>query len=252
MPCPMLNIEFEDKGQFNMVFAPHKPVEYVPEWTKFKNFPCPGNIEHGPLISYCRLGAEIDKLVAYFATISSIDNGCLTLKHGHCMEIKIRCDAQTIFYNAIWIILLHSNCSVFKFNQWARSNYRLTIEPERLFYALYSIFIVENTVVHPNKEPDLKKFKAELNLLRSVVNNLLERLRIEAQLKSDAVSNGLVLLGNLIYILDMDFELFYDTLKNRIKTDSVLEKWAANSDNLENTLGNRLLHYEELGEFAPT
>jgi hypothetical protein len=244
MSSPSITITFEHAGVLSMSLATSQFEDAVPEWTQLKNFPCPGNIEHGPMISYCRLGAEIDKLVTYFSHIESLDEGTLTLTYGKCMETRIQCDAQTVFYNAVWVILLYSNCSVFKFNQWARSNYMLTIEPERMFYTLFSIFLTEDYAVYPDTPPNLDKFKEELDMLQRVLNNLLERLRQGRDLESDSVCNGLILLSNLILLIDMNFDLFLRNLQKRIKTGSVLEKWAKEYNDFDSRLKNRLLYNE--------
>ena len=47
----------------------------IPEWSNFKQFPCPGGIEQCSNVGYCRLACEINSLVNYFSHISSYEQG---------------------------------------------------------------------------------------------------------------------------------------------------------------------------------
>jgi hypothetical protein len=226
MQDSFLTIDFEasEKIHFSLGVVDHEN-ESIPNWAKFANMPCPGNIEHGPKINYCRLGVEIQKLVMYFSRIKSIEVGNLTVHYDNSTETQFSSDAQTIFYNSIWMTLLHSNCSVFKYGQWARSNYQPSSEPERVFYTLFSIYLIEDFFLNPNTSPNIDLFKKQMLMLNKVLNNIIDRLRGNVELESDAVCNGLVLFSNLVLLLEMDFEELFVVLKEKINKDVRLEKW---------------------------
>jgi len=223
---PSLIIKFASIDEFSFHFGMDRAhTEPVPDWTRFRYMPCPGNIKHGLNIDYCKLGAEIEILIKHFSTVKSIEKGTLIVHQDEDQEIHLNGDAQTIFFNALWYILLHSKCSVFKFNQWLRSNYLPSPDPERMFYVLFSIFLVENYIISLDTTPDKEKFKAEIKILRGVLVNLLERIRNNLVLDSDSVGNGLVMFSNIILLLDVQFEEYYIRLTERTRKNSVLVKW---------------------------
>jgi len=199
--------------------------ESVPYWSKFDHMPCPGNVEHGPAIDYCRLGIEFEKLASCFSGTKSIEKGKITMHYEDGIELSITADAQTMLFNALWFVLLTSNCSVFKYSQWARSNYMPSSDPDRMFYMLFSLFLVEDFIVTPESPPKIDVFKAEMKMLYAVLNNLLERIRSSNQIEADSVSNGVVLFSNLVLLLDMEFDEFFVNLQEKVKTNTVLEKW---------------------------
>ena len=220
MPNPSMIIEFTGMDKFFSYFGTEKTkITSVPDWTKLNHMPCPGNIEHGPNIDYCRLGIEIETLIKYFSDIKSIENGTLTIHHDERIETRINSDAQTIFYNSLWFTLLHSNCSLFKYNQWPRSNYIPSTDPDRLFYILFSIFLTESFAVTPDKLPDIDRFKSEMIMLRNVLNNLLDRIKKGTVFGSDSVINGIVLFSNLVLILNLNFEKLCTDLKENINNN---------------------------------
>lgn len=223
MSIKSLSISFEKFDEYIIAFDTDlMHFHTIPDWTKFEKMKCPGNIEHGPDIDYCRLGVEIDLLVKYFLKITSIEKGELVVKQRGETEVKVRADGQEIFYISMWYILLHSRCSVFKYSQWARSNYLPTSDPERMFYILFSSFVVENVMVTPSTPVDVEDFKKELQLLVSVLNGLLSRIRNNFKLTSNSVGNGLTMFSNLIYLLDIGFDKYFDMLRERIRKESLL------------------------------
>jgi len=175
MSFPELKINFKGKSGFLIKFGTLKPKkESIPFWASFEHRPCPGNIKHGPEIDYCRLSVEIEILINYFSDIKSFEKGTLTILISEAFELKIENDAQNIFFHAIWFILLNSQCSIFKFNQWARANYLPSTDPKKMYYTLFSIFLTEHYFVSPTQIPDMGKFKSELLLLHTVLKNLLD------------------------------------------------------------------------------
>ena len=223
MSVKSLHISFESSDAYIIDFDtdlmyPHT----IPDWTKFKKMKCPGNIAHGPDIDYCRLAVEIDLLIKYFLKIESIDKGEVVVKQSGEKEMKIRADGQEIFYISVWHILLHSRCSVFKYSQWARSNYLPTSDPQRMFYILFSSFIFDNFMVSSGIPVDVEVFKEELQLLVSVLNGLLKRIRNNFILTSNAVGNGLTMFSNLIFLLEINFDQYFNTLRERVEGESLL------------------------------
>ena len=194
----------------------------IPDWTKFEKMTCPGNIKHGPDIDYCRLGVEIDLLIKYFSKIESTDKGVLVVKQSGEKEVKISADGQEIFYISVWHILLQSRCSVFKYSQWARSNYLPTSDPERMFYILFSSFVLESFMVTPGAPVDVEVFKKELQLLVSVLNGLLKRIRNNIKFTSNSVGNGLTMFSNLILLLGVGFDQYFNALRERMQEESLL------------------------------
>jgi hypothetical protein len=220
-----LSIKFEFENIDSLSLDINSEIKIIPEWTKFKNMSCPGNITHGPDIDYCRLGADIDALVEYFSTVKSIERGSFIVHCDSNYELHSKSDAQTIFFNAFWFIILHSKCSTFKYNQSARSNYMPSSDPEQLFYVLFSIFVTENFIVYPETKPNIEKFKKEVFLLFDVINNLISRIRVRKKLKLDTVENGLTMLSNLTVLIDIEFEEYFAKLQEKMKKESLLEEW---------------------------
>ena len=202
-------------------------ADSLPDWTRISELRCPGNVKHGKQTEYCTLSIEIAKLVNYFSDISSIQYGSLKIKLENDLEINFHTDAQSIFFNATWFILILSNCSVFKNSQWARSNYLPSSNPDKLFYILFSIFLTEDYALHPDKPPKIEALQAQLDLLIKVLNTLLERIRInyKSDAKSDAVNNGLVHFSNLLLLLEVDFEERLKQLNQNINKENSLKKW---------------------------
>ena len=226
MAALLITVDFENRDHFKMIpEAGTLEEKSIPSWAKFSHMPCPGNIEHGPRIDYCRLGVEIENLIKHFSNIESTESGTLVMHYENGDEMRIRSDAQTIFFDSLWFILLHSNCSVFKYSQWARSNYMPSTDPERVFYMLFSIFLIEDYVVSPDKPPAVEHFRAEIHMLRDVLNNLLERVRESSGLTSDSVCNGIVMFSNLMLFLNLKFDEFFHDLEERVKESSVLGVW---------------------------
>jgi hypothetical protein len=219
MEYPSFFCEFDNIKSFEIkVYTQNKDAQSYPKWSTLEKLPCPGNIHHGPDISYCRLGIEIEALINQFSEVKSIDRGRLIIHISEEQEIHIKSDAQTIFYNAIWFILIHSKCSVFQYNQSMRSHYLPSSDPTNIFYILFSIYLTEDYLVYPDTPPDIDKFKQQMNLLNGVLNNLLERIRTSVNLDSDSVSNGLNMFNNLILLIDLQFEEYYEQLIKRNKS----------------------------------
>ena len=225
-----IQIKFDDRDRLTIdsdeLIKPFD-ANSLPSWTKLSELPCPGNIKHGKQVEYCTLSIEIKRLVDYFSDISSIQHGSLSIKLGENKKINFKSDAQSIFFNAVWYILLLSNCSVFKHSQWARSNYLPSSNPDKLFYILFSIFLTEDFALHPNKPPKIETLQAQLDLLIKVLNTLLERIRInyKSNLNSDSVNNGLVHFSNLLLLLEIDFDERLKQLNQNINNENSLEKW---------------------------
>ena len=109
MTVTYIEIKFDTKDAFTLdsnEFIKPFDVNSLASWTKLSELPCPGNIKHGKKIEYCTLSIEIEKLVNYFSDISSIQYGSLKIKLGNDLEINFNTDAQSIFFNAIWFILI--------------------------------------------------------------------------------------------------------------------------------------------------
>ncbi len=199
----------------------------IPFWASFDHMPCPGNIKHGPEIDHCRLSVEIDTLIHYFSDINSTEQGTLTIQLDKKLTLKIKNDAQNLFFHAVWFVLLSSQCSTFKFNQWARGNYLPTTDPKKMYYILFSVFLIEHYFTSPDKLPDIKKFESELLMLHLTMKNLLHRIRKNGKTKSDSISNGITLLNTLlIHLLDLvNVESKNTDLAKIIKQGSILAHW---------------------------
>lgn len=193
--------------------------KHIPEWLKLSNMPCPGNIKHGTQIGYCRLGFEMQNLIQFFSTVKSIEKGSLIMQFGDDTEVIVSSDAQSIFYNALWYILLYSECSVFQYDQWERSNYIPTNNPEKLFYMLLSTHLINEYIKNPDKEIEINMFKEKIKIIQDILEVLLERIRENLTLQSDAVINGLVQFNNLLLLCDIDFETLYTNVSNLIKKE---------------------------------
>ncbi len=226
MPFPELRIKFPNVVRLDVELGLlNDNSSSFPQWSSFDFMNCPGNIEHGRDIDYCRLGAEMDLLVEHFSEIHSTDNGTLTILINNTTEVHINADAQNLFFYSIWYVLLFSKCPVFTYNQWARSNYLPSTNPERMYYTLFSIFLAENYFVNSAAPPDLDKFKKEVKMLQMVSVNLLHRIRDGAGTVSDSVSNGMALFDTLLmYLLEMIDE-GRTSVEERIKHTSVLARW---------------------------
>ncbi|MGK5091842.1 hypothetical protein WDW89_07455 [Deltaproteobacteria bacterium TL4] len=225
MIFPSARIKFDDNEE--LFIDPNSSIkkETVPFWTSFDCMSCPGNIAHGPEIDYCRLGVELEEIINFFSNKDSIVNGLMTIYPEEVTEIRIKGDAQTLFFNTMWFILLYSKCSVFKHHQWERRNYLPSANPDKLFYVLFSTFLVEESFTSPGAPHNLEKFKGQLKMLNHVLNNLLQRIRNGANLYSDAVSNGLVIFANTLSFLELKFDQLYIELKEQVKENSRTEKW---------------------------
>jgi len=223
MSCPSMLVEFPGISNFVMQFGNDgMNINSVPHWARLKHTSCPANNNHSPINEYCRLGTEIELLIEYFSNITSIKQGKITIHQSNNMDVFISNDAQHIFYNAIWFILLHSDCFVFKHNQWLRKHYLPPTKHEEMFYTLFSSFVMESLFVSPNTTPNINKFKKEIDLLHNVLATLLKRIKKGLNLKCDSVSNGLIILNNLIELLEVNFESIYAELEEKIKKGSVL------------------------------
>jgi len=193
-----------------------------PEWAKMQHMSCPGNVEHDPIVKYCRLGVEFELLINYFSTIESIEIGEIIFQQNQKSKISITDDAQHIFYNAIWFILLHSNCYIFKHNQWLRKHYLPPTTHDEMFYSLFSTFVMEELFISPQYQPKVALFKKQLELLHGVLTNLLHRISKGLHMKGDSVMNGFVILDNLITLLEVDFNKAYHNLEKKIMQGSLL------------------------------
>ena len=204
-----------------------KKKDPIPFWASFDHMACPGNIKHGPEIDHCRLSVEIDTLVQYFSNINSIEKGALKIQTNKKLQLKIKDDAQNLFFHAVWFILLNSQCSTFKFNQWARGNYLPTTDPKKMYYTLFSMFLIEHYFTSPDKLPDIEKFKSELLMLHLTLKNLLRRIRKSGETRSDSISNGITLFDTLLlHLLDLiNVEGHHPGLAEKIKQGSVLAHW---------------------------
>jgi hypothetical protein len=224
----MIKIHFQDRSEFSIEFDSLKISNTpIPFWASFENMPCPGNVKHGPEIDYCRLSVEIETLIHYFSDIKSIEKGTLKILKSETLQLKIDNDAQNLFFQAVWFILLNSQCSIFKFNQWARGNYLPSTDPKRMYYTLFSIFLIEHYFTASEKLPDIEKFKSELLMLRITLKNLLSRIRKGRKTKSDSVNNGIALFDTLlIHLLELiNVEGQHSGLAETIKKGSVLTHW---------------------------
>mgnify|MGYP006928191426 CR=1 FL=1 len=192
-------------------------LRVIPDWTYFKNFSCPGNIKNQVDIDYCRLGAELHQIIGFFANIKSIEQAQMTFKNELGIEIKYSADAQTIFFNTLWCILLYSRCSVFKRGQWSRNNYIPTSDPNRLFYNFFSVFILEDYISTPDSLPDIDEFKSEMKLISSTLKNLLTRIKNNVSITSDAIANGFIMFDNFVRLFEDDFSEGFDSMAQQIK-----------------------------------
>ena len=173
------------------------------------------------------MSLELETIIQYFSNIKSTENGTLTIVKNETLQLKIDNDAQNIFFQAVWFILLNSQCSTFKFNQWARGNYLPCADPKRMYYTLFSIFLIEHHFTASDKLPDIEKFKSELLMLHITLKNLLRRIRESWKIKSDSINNGIALFDTLlIHLLELiNVEGQHSGLAERIKKDSVLTHW---------------------------
>jgi len=217
MTFPYIKIVFPELPEFLMYFGEDgMKTNSTPEWAQMKHMSCPGDIKHDPIVKYCRLGVEFELLINYFATIDSIIVGEITFQQNQKAKISISDDAQHIFFNSVWFILLHSNCYVFKHNQWLRKHYLPPTNREEMFYSLFSTFVMEELYLSPESQPNLAKFKSQLELLRDVLNNLLQRIKQGLKMKGDSVLNGFIIIDSLITQLELDFEKTHEILKEKI------------------------------------
>jgi len=218
LDTPSLEIEFANIEHFVMTFDNNlADSSAVPYWAKFEHMTCVGNQKHGSSdMNYCSLGVEIERLVKYFSKITSIEKGTIRVHYSDNTSLSMHDDAQTIFYNAIWFILLHSQCSIFKNTRWLRSNYLLTCDPEKMFYVFFSAFITKESILTPNSPPDLNKFKTQMDTMHQVLVGLLTRIKSGINLPADSVSNGFVKLDNQVLLFEMELTNFYQQLKDKI------------------------------------
>jgi len=228
MFSPELKIKIKDKGQILIKFNEFNGKKgSIPFWASFERMPCPGNIKHGPDVDYCRLSIEIETLINYFSNIKSTENGILTIQIDESIRLQINNNAQNIFFHSVWFLLLHSQCSAFKFNQWARGNYLPSTDSKRIYYILFSIFLAEHYFISPDESPDIEKFKSEILMLHIVLKNLLRRIRTGRETRSDSVNNGIALFDTLlIHLLNLvSTEGQHTCLAKRIKEESILAHW---------------------------
>jgi|GEM_PF-1612231 len=212
---------FSNRAEFNFNLSKNNSSNEIPIWSCFKNFPCPGNVAHGPDIEYCRLARDVHTLISYFSNIQSYERGCIHIFEGETdddyKELIIHRDAQNIFFYATWLILIKSPCSVFKCHQKLRENYVLTTNTKKLFYTFFSIFLVDSHFSSPDQGVQLMDFKKQLQLFQEVLNNLLERMRQNFTQEADAANNGLVLLNSLVLQVEEEMEVFYKELELKVK-----------------------------------
>jgi len=223
MTYPYIKVEFSTQHDFIMHFGEDGMLtDKAPQWAQLKHSTCPGNCHHQPSDNYCRLGVELELLIQYFSSIPSIQNGKITFYKDANVHIAISKSAQHIFCNAVWFLLLHSDCSVFKHNQWLRKHYLPPSEKNDMFYTLFSTYVMEELFISPQTPLDIQKFQTHLDLLRRVLTSLLEQINLGVTVQSDSIHNGLIILNNLIHLVEIGFDKVYQELEFQIREGSTL------------------------------
>ena len=211
-----IRLEFQGKDDFQLSLDETKLTAEVPEWAQLSHISCPGNHLHGPEIDYCRLSCQLQHLVSYFDDIRSFDKGILYIYEGADRQEKICEDAQGIFFHIVFLLLSNTSCSVFVRDQNFRRHYRLSADPQDIFYTYFSIFLVDSFLHTPSRAVDLDKLKDELKLEISVLDNLIRRLNTAAtEGESDASRNGLVIFEAVLKLMGINFDKYLDELKKQ-------------------------------------
>ena len=223
MSAPSIHIQFQGHPALNLSLKPEGPtVTHIPTWANLTDISCPGNQLHGPRVKYCRLMVELSELVEHFDAVTSIEQGTLELEYEDNTKVSMSNNAQTLFFNAFWFVILHSKCSVFKFSQWARSHYLPTQSPERLLYAFLSIVVIEKKLANDNNTDSIKETLVRLmRLLRDVLHNLIVRLQTHRSMRSDSVIGGLLMLLNLVTLFDLEYDQYFNRLKQNLEQNSL-------------------------------
>ena len=222
MSAPSIHIQFQKHPALKLSLKPEGPkVTHIPTWANLTDISCPGNQLHGPSVKYCRLMVELNQLVEHFDAIASIEQGTLELEYEDKTKVTLTNNAQTLFFNAFWFVILHSKCSVFKFSQWARSHYLPTQSPERLLYAFLSIVVMEKQLANDDSTDSIKEILLKLmQLLRDVLHNLILRLQTLRRMRSDSVIGGLLMLLNLVTLFDLEYDSYFNRLKQNLEQNS--------------------------------
>jgi hypothetical protein len=196
----------------------------------------------------CTVGAQtpIIALINYFSNISSITKGKINVILREDIELILTGDAQTLFYKSVWFMLLTSNCSVFKYSQWLRSNYIPSSNPKRMLYMLFSIFVTEQYSVNPDHKIDLHFFQAEMQLIKDVLNNLLERVRRGISLPKDSIENGLTRFSSIVTLFDIELDTLLTELKEEIKNGCLLSKYKLSETTTKNQFGEEIYKLDKI------
>lgn len=218
----VIRLEFAGKDTFLFSLDETDLTPEVPDWARFSQVSCPGNHLHGPEIDYCRLSCQLQHIVGYFNDIRSFDKGVLTIYEGKDKETRIHGDAQSIFFHIIFLQLSNTSCSVFIRNRHFRRLYRFSSEPRHIFYAYFSIFLVNSYLTDNELPVSLERLKAQFKLEISVLDSLIERLTIASHHPdAEASRNGLVIFEALLKLMDLNLEAYLNELRQQVADDSI-------------------------------
>ncbi|MCB1158017.1 MAG: hypothetical protein H7A25_05565 [Leptospiraceae bacterium] len=216
-----IQLNFPGKEIFHYETGETSSFDTSPLWSHFEVMECPGNISLGsPEEDYCRLSAEINNILNYFSDLESHSIGTFEYNNAVNSKIIIQGSAQELFTKIFFLLTLESQCTVFRNNQWLRSNYIISNDIERLFYTLFSSFLTKEHYINPEKTINLNLFKEELNLYKEGIIGILNRVRMGVKLSSDSVQNGLTYLADLMTYINLDFDRLYLQLKNKVINDT--------------------------------
>ncbi|PLX51229.1 MAG: hypothetical protein C0613_01120 [Desulfobulbaceae bacterium] len=218
-----IRLDFAGKDTFRFSLDEMDLTPEVPDWARFSRVPCPGNHLHGPEIDYCRLSCQLQYIVNYFNDVRSFDKGMLTIYEGEDKETRIHADAQSLFFHIIFLQLSNTSCSVFIRNRHFRRHYRFSSAPRDIFYAYFSIFLVNSYLTGNECPVSLERLKGQFKLEISVLDSLIERLTIASHHPdAEASRNGLVIFEALLKLMDLNFEAYLKELRQQVEDDSRL------------------------------
>ena len=169
--------------------------------TGFRHQPCYGIIKSNNCTESCEILYHLEPLFQYFNHYSSTDVGEIKIKKEDSTTL-MNSDAQSLFVQAVWLILSHSNCGVFGIRGHLLRHYVVSNDVDSIAYALFSTFLID-----ANMKQDLPELMGQfLEILfcyKKFFDNLLRNARPKS--KTDSSSNGLVLLETFIELIFLHF-----------------------------------------------
>ncbi len=185
----------------------------IPQWAYFDMFPCTGNICRGSGIDHCRLSFRLASLIAHFKDIKSYEKGRMVACENDFTETIFKGDAQTLFFKAVSVVLLKTECPVFNCGQNIRPRYAISSDIDTIFYTFYSIFLFKKYAADPTETVLTESFSQYLDLVFEVLECLRNRIKYATNGSADACENGIVIFEQVVQILQMDLTERLEKLK---------------------------------------